>query len=113
VPETSVYEDGDTMSRKHQVGLPRQIGSVQPKTKAQSMRDSAHTHLRPGILAVNAGHVATAAFGVELVHSPSRPELRQSILSASTCGRPCAQVLQRVEGAQRYRFDARCLFYFH
>lgn len=67
MPETAMYENGDPISRKHQVRFSRQFG-MKSVAKPSPVKKSPHRQFRPGILATNPRHHAAPGCGVDNVH---------------------------------------------
>jgi hypothetical protein len=62
VPKATVHEQRHPVFRKHEVGLSRQVLSVQSKPQAQFVRSAPDAHLGRRVFAANAGHEPRATF---------------------------------------------------
>jgi hypothetical protein len=60
MPEASMDEDTDAMSRKNDVRIARQITPMEAEAVAHGVEQAANDKFRLGILAANAGHQAAA-----------------------------------------------------
>ena len=60
VPETAMDKDHFPATSKHNVGSPRKISGVKPKSITSTMKEPSNNHLRPGIPAPNLPHQSTS-----------------------------------------------------
>jgi hypothetical protein len=72
VPKTSSNFDYLLEPRKHNVGLPGQIGAMKTKPKAHGVHHSADYHFRLGVFASDKAHVFAAPFLRDRIHGTSR-----------------------------------------
>lgn len=96
VPKTAVDEGGNTMSRKDQVRLTRQITTVKTKAKAKPVRYAANRQLRGRVRCRNPAHVeASFLWGQMIYHTyTSRP--------AAQTSPPCSSVNNSSKKVKRW-----------
>jgi hypothetical protein len=62
VPIAAMNEDNSLPAWKHEIGLSWQLPSMEHISKAKSMDQAPHEHLRFGVLAPDGGHVRPPPF---------------------------------------------------
>lgn len=68
MPKAAVNEEGDPVLRKHQVGIPRQVLSMEPEPESHSVREATHAHFRRCVLARDTGHQPRSALRRNVVN---------------------------------------------
>src|SRR5690349_5915495 len=68
VPETTVDEDDETISRQNKIGLTRQCRVMLSKADFRAAKDGFHDHLRTRATSTNLRHYRAALFWSERVH---------------------------------------------
>ena len=67
VPEAAVYEHGQLMARKHNVGPPGKILPVQSKAVAEAVRNPPDSNFRNGVSGPDSPHDLTPAGTIDNV----------------------------------------------
>ncbi len=67
MPETSLNKNNGFVFRENKIRFAGQICCMQPVTETGLMQAAAHQHFRPGIFALNCGHIPAAGSWVMYV----------------------------------------------
>jgi hypothetical protein len=73
MPETSVDEHGQAVTRQYKVRLSREIISMKAETQPYPVSNLPHFHFGRGVSTTNLRHVCAPVLGVEMVHRRCAP----------------------------------------